>query len=329
MVTENNIVRSDRRGFVRKLVSVTALGVVTTLLLGQETGRPVAGDTNPSAPVGDIVYRTGASTEGWEDDFYSDAVGSLHVAGDLYTSNSAGTFPGGKVTTGSVNAAKILATSSSGGNVIEGDDTSTYGTAVYGSSAKGYGVQGECNLGYAGVFGKGNGASVAGVEGTGNPGVSAGASSAAAVGLHVQNGAAFPTGNLTEWQSGNGIVDVIDANGQLGIGTSAPARSVHLQGDNAVFRMDRDVNSSAFILTRTALGDFSTIWKTFYVGVDASGVDNGSFFIGDAGTAVSGNSQKRLIIDNGGNIVPPTDVTGNIGTASLRWALVRENSHIR
>jgi hypothetical protein len=127
------------------------------------------------------------------------------------------------------------------------------------------------------------------------------------------------------WKNGsNGATERmrLDPNGQLGIG-AIPQRQLHLQGSNACFRMDRDVNSSAFILTRTAAGDFSTIWKTFYVGVDASGVDNGYFFIGDRHNGVSGNSDKRLIIDNSGNIVPPTDNTGNIGTDSLRWAKIR------
>ena len=94
----------------------------------------------------------------------------------------------------------------------------------------------------------------------------------------------------------------IYADGNVGIGTTAPARSLHLQSDNAVFRMDRDVDSSAFILVRTAAGNFSTIWKTFYVGVNASGVNNGEFFIGDVGSNVSGASTIRLLIDNNGNV---------------------------
>ena len=66
--------------------------------------------------------------------------------------------------------------------------------------------------------------------------------------------------------------------------------------------MDRNTNSSAFILVRTALGDFNTVWKTFYVGVDANGVNDGSLFIGDVGTNVAGPSTKRLVIDNNGNV---------------------------
>jgi hypothetical protein len=127
--------------------------------------------------------------------------------------------------------------------------------------------------------------------------------------------------------SGSSFVENVrfQNNGYVGIGTSGPARSVHLVGDNACFRMDRDVNSSAFILVRTAPADFSTVWKTFFVGVNASGVNNGSFFIGDVGTNVSGPSQERLVIDNLGNVgigtTSPTgmlDVNGSTGYNQVR-----------
>ena len=114
------------------------------------------------------------------------------------------------------------------------------------------------------------------------------------------------TANLQEWGQGSlfGVpVSAVNAAGWLGVGTGTPARAIHLQSDNAVFRMDRDVDSSAFMLVRTApSGNFSTIWKTFYVGVNASGVNSGEFFIGDVATNVSGASTIRLMIDNSGNV---------------------------
>jgi len=122
--------------------------------------------------------------------------------------------------------------------------------------------------------------------------------------------------NLQEWALGPNPVSVVNASGWLGVGTSSPARAIHLQNDNACFRMDRDVDSSAFILTRTAAGDFSTIWKTFYVGVNASGVNDGEFFIGDAGTAVSGASTMRLWIDNGGTVHIPSLSNGDMKFAN-------------
>jgi hypothetical protein len=108
----------------------------------------------------------------------------------------------------------------------------------------------------------------------------------------------------------------LSSSGYLGVGTTSPARSIHLQGSNACFRMDRDADSSAFILVRTASGDFNTIWKTFYVGVDASGVNNGEFFIGDVGNNVSGPSTKRLWIDNSGQVHIPNLGTGDITLAN-------------
>ena len=89
--------------------------------------------------------------------------------------------------------------------------------------------------------------------------------------------------------------------------------------------------SSAWTGTRIVLHSFSlelqaatsTPYRTFYVGVDATAQNNGEFFIGDAGTAVSGDSTKRLIMDNSGNIVLPTDNTGSIGTADKRWSLIK------
>jgi hypothetical protein len=188
----------------------------------------------------------------------------------------------------------------------------TYGVSGYSSSPDGKGVYGATagsgtNYGVYGYSTSPNGVSIlgrAGDKGT--------------VPI-VAQGVPGQTGSLQEWRIGPTPLALVDASGNLGLGTTAPARSVHLQGSNACFRMDRNANSSAFILVRTSNTDFNTIWKTFYVGVDASSADNGSFFIGDVHTNVKGASDKRLIIDNAGNIVPPTTSPGSIGTSSLKW----------
>lgn len=96
-----------------------------------------------------------------------------------------------------------------------------------------------------------------------------------------------------------GTASVQDA---LGVGTETPARQVHVRGENAVFRMDRDRDGPAFMLVETALGNFNSIWKTFVVSTIASGVNNGSFVINDLGTAVSGTGTRRLTIANNGLI---------------------------
>jgi len=66
--------------------------------------------------------------------------------------------------------------------------------------------------------------------------------------------------------------------------------------------LDRDVDSASFIFTRTAAGNFNTVWKSFTFGVKATGVDSGSFFIGDMHTNVGGTSDNRILIDTTGNV---------------------------
>jgi hypothetical protein len=89
--------------------------------------------------------------------------------------------------------------------------------------------------------------------------------------------------------------------GYLGIGTENPERAVHIQGANAVFRMDRDRNSASFILARTD-STFSEVLKAYTVGVDAWGSNQGHFIINDLGTAVAGGGTRRMTIDNDGNV---------------------------
>ena len=117
----------------------------------------------------------------------------------------------------------------------------------------------------------------------------------------------------------------VDSEGNVGIGIASPARMFHVQGNNALWRLDRDANSPALALHRFPSGDFSTPWKGFILGVSASAADNGYFFISDFHQGVSGSgSDKRLVIDNTGNMgigtTSPTeklDVVGNIKVTGL------------
>lgn len=105
----------------------------------------------------------------------------------------------------------------------------------------------------------------------------------------------------------------ISDTGLIGLGTDSPVRQLHLQGSNATFRMDRDRNSAAFILVRTAENDFGTVLKTFVVGADATGPGDGEFIINDLSTAVSGAGIRRMTIKNDGNVV----FTGGVTAASF------------
>jgi hypothetical protein len=93
--------------------------------------------------------------------------------------------------------------------------------------------------------------------------------------------------------------------GYLGVGTDSPDRAVHLKGSNAVFRMDRNLDSTAFMLVRTDNG--GNPLKTFVVGVNATG-SSGEFIINDLGSAVSGGGARRMTINNSGN----TTFTGSV-----------------
>jgi hypothetical protein len=79
----------------------------------------------------------------------------------------------------------------------------------------------------------------------------------------------------------------IAPNGNVGLGIDSPERQLHLRGSNATFRMDRSADTAAFILVRTNTA--GTPLKTFVVGANAAGPNNGEFIINDLGTAVSGD----------------------------------------
>lgn len=94
---------------------------------------------------------------------------------------------------------------------------------------------------------------------------------------------------------------VLNDQGYVGIGLDSPARQLHLKGSNATFRMDRDANTASFILVRTDAA--GTPIKTFVVGADAYGPNNGEFVINDLGTEVGGPGTRRMTINNAGAVL--------------------------
>lgn len=119
---------------------------------------------------------------------------------------------------------------------------------------------------------------------------------------------AAPANSLTVSQAGN-----------VGLGIPTAARQLHLRGSNATFRMDRDADTAAFILVRTTpAGD---PLKTFVVGTNASGANNGEFIINDLGQNTGGAGARRMTITNSGE----THFTGTVRapafvtTSSLRY----------
>src|SRR6056300_16293 len=124
-----------------------------------------------------------------------------------------------------------------------------------------------------------------------------------------------------QWlQSNTGALSYTQGN--VGIGVTNPARTFHVRGQQTVWRLDRDRNSAALHLHRFPTGDWTAPWKGYALGVDASDVDTGEFFIGDYGTAVSGGQTRRLTIDDSGNVIIGTHTTGShllevAGTAAV------------
>ncbi|MDF1496880.1 MAG: tail fiber domain-containing protein [Patescibacteria group bacterium] len=89
----------------------------------------------------------------------------------------------------------------------------------------------------------------------------------------------------------------VDTSGKVGIGTSAPARELHIA--DGIIRVDRSSDSASFMLHRY---DGVDPWKTFFFGVNATGTNDGYFFISDLGSAVTGGGAQRFVIDNTGNV---------------------------
>lgn len=98
------------------------------------------------------------------------------------------------------------------------------------------------------------------------------------------------------------------ANG-VGIGINTPERFFHVQGDNAVWRLDRDANTVALQLHRFPTGSFVTPWKGYVIGVNATGSNDGEFVISDYATNVTGPSTTRLRINNAGSVAITTNIS--------------------
>lgn len=102
---------------------------------------------------------------------------------------------------------------------------------------------------------------------------------------------------------------IVNEVGNVGLGVETPARQLHVKGSNAVVRLDRSSNSATFMMVRT--DDQGNVWKTFSVGTRSSGPNEGEFVIQDFGQEVGGTSQRRMTINNDGNVIFNGTVTSS------------------
>jgi len=335
---------ANRRRFFGRLAKLGVAGGISALLLGRLGEKTLI----PPVHAADLVidaYNTGTGTT----ELKSSPAGSKAfwvTNSNTATSSSAivGVTDGG----GSNPLTAVFGeTNSTSGVGVHGKALATSGDTigVLGESATGFGVKGHAtatgDVYSRGVYGVAAGQRSNAIEGvataTTGPayGVLGKSNSSSGVGVFAEGGhpgtkpiVAYGhsghTANLQEWNVSGTVLTAVSKDGWMGIGNSSPARQLHIQGNQAVSRMDRDVDSAAFIFVRTAPGNFGTVWKSFMFGADAYGVNNGRFVIGDLGTAVSGISTKRLVIDNTGRVgigtETPTEllhVAGNVRAAGF------------
>jgi len=129
--------------------------------------------------------------------------------------------------------------------------------------------------------------------------------------MHADSGGAAD-GHSLDASDGDPVDAVfVDANGQVGIGTTTPDRALHIRS-GGIIRLDRDTDSPGVMLVRTAPGDFNTVWKAFSFAARASASGVGEFVIKDKGTVPSNSGTPRLTIDTDGNVgigtEAPTDM---------------------
>jgi hypothetical protein len=233
-----------------------------------------------------------ANTSGSSNSFFGIAAGFSNTEG-LYNS-FLGTSAGYYNTTGSSNSCL---------GAFAGQFNATGGSnSFFGGSAGRYNVTGIRNSFFGAVAGNSNtlehNNTFVGAYADLDPGASPGTTpvtNATAVGYrsYVSRANSLVLGSIAGLNGATNNVNV-------GIGTPAPGRQLHLAGPNAVFRMDRTMDTASFLLVRVSPA--GALLKSFIVGTNASAVNQGEFIINDMGAAVGGAGARRMTINNAGNV---------------------------
>jgi hypothetical protein len=147
-------------------------------------------------------------------------------------------------------------------------------------------------------------------NGVANTNVLALAQRDASVPLAVQGNSATQTANLMEWRSSAATLDVIDKNGNLGLGVTAPSSKLHVAGTNPLTLNGVQTGVVSDSLLTIASGivrklPFSTVTSgSSWSLTGNSGTSSGSHFLGttdNTSLKFRTNSIQGMVLDSLGN----------------------------
>ncbi|MEO5683525.1 MAG: hypothetical protein ABIQ88_12830 [Chitinophagaceae bacterium] len=148
-------------------------------------------------------------------------------------------------------------------------------------------------------------------NGVANTGVLVLAQRDASVPLGIQANSASQTANLTEWRSSAATLSVVDKNGNLGLGVTAPTAKLHVSATNPLTLNGVQTGAASDSLLTIASG---IVRKLSFAAVTSAaswslagntGTSSGTHFIGTTDNTsfkVKTNGTQRMVIDSLGNM---------------------------
>jgi hypothetical protein len=159
--------------------------------------------------------------------------------------------------------------------------------------------------------------------GTANTGVLVLAQRDASVPLAVQANSASQSANLTEWRSSSATLNVIDKNGNLGLGVTVPASKLHIAGTNPLTLNGVQTGLASDSLLTIASGivrklPFAAVSTGVSWGLTGNAATvSGTNFLGttdNTSLKFRTNNTQRFIVDSLGNVAIGTAPAFTTGT---------------